>query len=211
MRVTTEAKEATRLRILRGAQELFRAQGFEATTTRHVAQAAGIANGTLFNYFATKEAIVAALVSVALEDAQQEIERRTEEASSLDEALFALVAAELRHLRPLRRYLGSVLESAFSPLTSDDSRPEGESLRRRHLARVGELMDRYAAADSATPLAQQLYWSLYVGVLTFWAQDRSPKQEDTLALLDESVQMFAAWLQGQADDVKRNNRPKREA
>ena len=35
----------------------------------------------------------------------------------------------------------------------------------------------------------------YTGVLMFWAQDRSRKQEDTLALLDESMAMFAGWLQ----------------
>ena len=45
------------------------------------------------------------------------------------------------------------------------------------------------------PVALQLYWTLYTGVLMFWAQDRSRKQEDTLALLDESMAMFAGWLQ----------------
>ncbi len=211
MRVTAEAKEATRRRILRSAEELFRAQGFEATTTRDVAQAAGIATGTLFNYFPTKEAIVISLLSEALDDAQQDIERRFEETSSLEEALFTLVAVELRHMKPLRKYLQPVLETAFSPLMSADSDPNREGLRLRHLTTVAELMARHDLVDAATPLAHQLYWSLYLGVLSFWTQDSSPKQEDTLALLDESVQMFAGWLQGQAGNARRKNRPKREA
>ena len=45
-----------------------------------------------------------------------------------------------------------------------------------------------------SPVALQLYWTLYTGVLMFWAKDRSPKQEDTLALIDHSVAMFVAWL-----------------
>ena len=43
-------------------------------------------------------------------------------------------------------------------------------------------------------MALQLYWTLYTGVLAFWAKDTSPKQEDTLALLDESMTMFTDWL-----------------
>jgi hypothetical protein len=46
-------------------------------------------------------------------------------------------------------------------------------------------------------VAWQLYWTLYTGVLAFWAEDASPKQEDTLALLDQSLQMFVGWLQGE--------------
>src|SRR6188768_2172083 len=62
MRVTAEAKEATRRKILDTAQDLFRTAGYDATTTRDIARAAGIATGTLFNYFPTKESIVVALV-----------------------------------------------------------------------------------------------------------------------------------------------------
>jgi hypothetical protein len=42
-----------------------------------------------------------------------------------------------------------------------------------------------------------LYWALYTGVLVFWANDNSPNQEDTLALIDDSLDMYVAWLRGQ--------------
>ena len=61
MRITAETKTATRQRILDVASELFRRKGFDATATRDIALAAGIAAGTLFNYFPTKEAIVGVL------------------------------------------------------------------------------------------------------------------------------------------------------
>jgi hypothetical protein len=38
---------------------------------------------------------------------------------------------------------------------------------------------------------------LYTGVLAFWAGDKSPKQEDTLALLDQSLTMFVGWLRSE--------------
>ncbi|BDA67181.1 TetR family transcriptional regulator [Dulcicalothrix desertica PCC 7102] len=52
----------TRDRILTAAQRLFAAQGFDGTTTRDLAQAAGVAEGTLFRHFSNKKAI---LVEVA--------------------------------------------------------------------------------------------------------------------------------------------------
>ncbi|CEJ48004.1 TetR/AcrR family transcriptional regulator [Umezakia ovalisporum] len=52
----------TRTRILQAAQKLFASRGFDGTTTRDLAQAAGVAEGTLFRHFANKKSI---LVEVA--------------------------------------------------------------------------------------------------------------------------------------------------
>jgi AcrR family transcriptional regulator len=48
----------TRDRILKSALKLFARQGFDGTTTRDLAEAAGVAEGTLFRHFATKKAIL---------------------------------------------------------------------------------------------------------------------------------------------------------
>lgn len=52
----------TRDRIINAARRLFAAKGFDGTTTRDLAQAAKVAEGTLFRHFANKKAI---LVEVA--------------------------------------------------------------------------------------------------------------------------------------------------
>ncbi len=52
----------TRTRILQAAQKLFASKGFDGTTTRDLAQAANVAEGTLFRYFPNKKSI---LVEVA--------------------------------------------------------------------------------------------------------------------------------------------------
>jgi AcrR family transcriptional regulator len=56
MRITAEAKTATRERIIKVAAKLFAKEGYDNATTRGIAAKAGIAAGTLFNYFETKEA-----------------------------------------------------------------------------------------------------------------------------------------------------------
>lgn len=53
----------TRTRILNSAQRLFARQGYEGTTTRNLAQAAGVAEGTLFRHFANKKAILVEVVT----------------------------------------------------------------------------------------------------------------------------------------------------
>ena len=62
---------------------------------------------------------------------------------------------------------------------------------------VERLAHPFVDAQRLTPVASQMYWTLYLGVLAHWINDKSPKQEDTLALLDQSIAMFVGWLQGE--------------
>ena len=192
MRVTTETKERTRRRILDAAAALFRSTGFENTTTRDIAREAGIATGTLFNYFATKEAIVTALVIDAHAGPTRQFPKQ--EYGSLEEAIFAHAAAGLRTLKPYRKYLSPILETALSPLGDKNGDASGQSLRTQHLEDLVQLAGQYGVLAALTSTALQLYWTLYMGVLSHWTTDKSPKQEDTLALLDQSVAMFVQWL-----------------
>ena len=50
-------------RILAAAQHLFARKGFEKTTTRQLAEAAGVAEGTVFRHFESKKAILVAVVT----------------------------------------------------------------------------------------------------------------------------------------------------
>jgi AcrR family transcriptional regulator len=58
----TPPEAETQTRILKAAQRLFARHGYDGTTTRDLAQAAGVAEGTLFRHFENKKAI---LVEVA--------------------------------------------------------------------------------------------------------------------------------------------------
>lgn len=207
MRVTAETKTATRQRILEAARKLFAADGFESATTRDLARQAQIATGTLFNYFPTKEDVVLALVTEAYEQATEQyeasIQQRPNEPQTLEEDLFGHVAVVLRKLKPLRKYLRPILETVLSPLSEIES---ARSLRTTHLETVSQILARHGkAAESAVVL--QLYWTLYIGVLAFWSQDKSPRQEDTLALLDQSLAMFVGWLATQSPDQRSGCEP----
>nr|WP_290228383.1 TetR/AcrR family transcriptional regulator [Trichocoleus desertorum] len=53
-----QSEAETRTRILQAAQKLFSRQGYDGTTTRDLAQAAAVAEGTLFRHFPNKKAIL---------------------------------------------------------------------------------------------------------------------------------------------------------
>jgi AcrR family transcriptional regulator len=198
VRVTKETRSETRQRILEAAQRLFRASGFEQATTRDIAREAGIATGTLFNYFPTKEAIVMTLVCEALDKGQAAYLQRRRSGATLEEDLFDQVACELRALKPHRGYLGAALETAFAPVarSATEIGDQAERVRVDHMEQVARALVVHDVGPDVPALAQQLYWTLYCGVLGYWARDTSPKQEDTLALLDQSVGMFVKWVKG---------------
>jgi len=215
MRVTADVKTATRKRILDASQKLFARQGFESTTTRDIARAAKIGVGTLFNYFPAKESIFAFLVAEALGSAEEafaaahtrgsaleqgsdETECNGEELQTFEEDLFSYVAIVLRKLKPYRKYLPAVLETTLSPLgeAADRDKP---SLRQAQIETLNQIASWHELHEALSPVAIQLYWTLFTGILAFWANDRSPRQEDTLALVDQSLSMFVGWLSSQTD------------
>lgn len=53
-------RDRTRRQLLDAATKVFAARGFEAAAIQEIAAVAGVANGTFYNYFPTKEAILEA-------------------------------------------------------------------------------------------------------------------------------------------------------
>src|SRR3989442_15528179 len=101
-------KEAIRKRIVTAALSLFQAKGFDATTTKAIARKAGIAEGTVFNYFRTKE-------DIALHFFEQEVDQAIASVrdnprlrkAPLEEKLFALVHSQLEFLAPYEKFIGA--------------------------------------------------------------------------------------------------------
>ena len=195
MRVDLQTKVATRQRILTAAARLFASVGWERATTRSIAAYAGIAAGTLFNYFPSKEAIAVTFISDALSEAKDEFEERRRGGESLEEDLFSYIWTGLRYLQPSTTFLGCALETLLSPLARSSPDHPGELIRTEHLETVERLIASHRRArQPLSALTLQLYWTLYLGVLAYWATDVSPKQEDTMALLDQSLKLFVTSL-----------------
>ncbi|MDD2733563.1 MAG: TetR/AcrR family transcriptional regulator [Desulfuromonadaceae bacterium] len=196
MRISEQAKHENRIRILEKAVDIFTAKGFDATTTRDIALAAGLAAGTLFNYFPSKETLAMTMVTEALGQGREDFQRRRTGDEDLAEELFLFVASGLRRLRPLRPFLGPVLERSLSPFPRKSVCQEGEAARQEHLHAVQDIIAGHGFAEAPDYVAMTMYWSLYLGILAFWTNDISPNQEETQSLIDYATRMFVQIISG---------------
>jgi AcrR family transcriptional regulator len=193
-------KDQTRARILRCALELFSTRGFYRTTTRQISRKAGIAEGTLFNYFASKE-------DLALYFFEQEVGELAEwfEAQSdlknapLVEKLFAIVHRHLERISPYEEFIGAVYLRALQPVSKlNPLSLETQSLNLRYLRIIRSILAEAEKAGEIPPVGDLGAWAFglyHVGIITHWLYDTSPGKERTLALLDRSLNVARAILQ----------------
>ena len=189
-------KEAIRKRIVTAALSLFQTKGFEATTTKAIARKAGIAEGTVFNYFKTKEDI--ALHFFELEVDQAIVAVRSNQRlrkAPLEEKLFTLVHSQLEFLAPYERFIGAAFIHALKPAS-----PLGifshraQELRHRYVGFVQELFEQSLPKHPLTWVAPDAFWIYYLGVLLYWLHDSSPGKQNTLAFLDRSLSIGISVL-----------------
>src|SRR5438132_9740635 len=185
-------KEHTKRAILRAALVLFAEKGFYRATTKAISRKAGIAEGTLFNYFETKEDL--ALYFFEQELAQiidwYQNDNRTQRVA-LPEKLFAIIHHLLERLAPYEEFIGAVYLRALQPssrLSPLSLSAQEQNLR--YLRFIREVLAE-AAAEGEIPSLGDLgaygFAVFHLAMITYWLQDRSAGKQDTLALLDRCL------------------------
>jgi len=189
-----EQKTAIQARIVAAALNLFQTKGFEATTTKAIARKAGIAEGTVFNYFRTKDDIALYFFEQEVDHAI-EVVRRTPRLrkAPLEEKLFALVQSQLEYLEPYERFIGAAFVEALKPASKLGMfSHRAQALRHRYIAFVQELFEEAFPRKQVSHIswwAPDAFWVYYVGALLFWLQDKSPHKQHTLAFLDRTLKV----------------------
>ena len=101
--------------ILQAAAGLFAEKGFHRATTREIAEAADVSEGTLYNYFDSKEALLTGILEQLAESQQIE--------ASLDETLpsegRSFLQAILHNRKTLLRENTTLLQAALSEILAD--------------------------------------------------------------------------------------------
>lgn len=187
-------KERTKKEILRAALELFSKRGFFRTTTKQISNKAKIAEGTLFNYFKTKE-------DLALYFFEQELAGLTEwygkqtklHTAPLAEKLFAIINRHLERITPYEDFIGAVYLRALQPVSRLNPLSLGaHELNVRYLRFIQEVL-REAEEEGEIPkvgdFGAYAFGLFHLAIITYWLQDISPGKENTLALLDRSLKV----------------------
>lgn len=191
-------KTATRESIVSAALELFESKGFEATTTREIAMKAGVAEGTVFNYFETKDDIALHFFEAEVDHAIATVRADpTLKGAPLEEKLFALVHSQIEYLAPYESFIGAAFVRALRPSSKLALSPRALELRARYLDFVQDLIEESLPKRRARQLgwiAPQAFWIYYLGVLLYWLHDSSPAKQNTLAFLDRSLRFGTTFL-----------------
>ena len=188
----SENKEKTRQAILRAALALFAQQGFYRTTTKAISRKAKIAEGTLFNYFETKEDLALCFFEQELDDVIRwyRQEARLEDAE-LPERLFAIIHHLLERLAPYEEFIGAVYLRALQPASKlSPLSIQSQAQNLRYLGFIRDVLAE-AAREGEGPrlgdLGAYCFGLFHLAIITYWLQDRSQGKEQTLALLDRCL------------------------
>jgi len=194
---TTPKAESTRSKILQSALDLFRERGFDETTMRDIASAAGVAIGGAYYYFDSKEELVMAFYQEANAAMHQQIEAAFERKTDLKARLLAVVEVKFNYFAPNRKFLGALLRHAADPEhpLSPFSR-ETREIRERDMMHFSQALDgsNVRLPEDLRPHLPKLLWLAQMGLILFWIYDRSEGQTRTERLVDKSLGIVANLL-----------------
>jgi AcrR family transcriptional regulator len=184
--------DATRALILRTALESFRDRGYDATTMRDIARAAGVSLGNAYYYFGSKERLVQEFYAT-IQAGHRQRSTGALRSRGFTDRLRGVLHAGVDEMTPYHSFAGSFIKVAISP-TSASSPFSSESATARDTA-VGLFRQVLDGSDvrSVGALAEDLpylLWLAYLGITLFWVHDSSPGQARTRHLIDSSSRLI---------------------
>jgi AcrR family transcriptional regulator len=162
-RITAATREKVRKQLLETAAEHFAERGLAGAQVDGIAVAAGFAKGTVYNYFASKEALFAEVITEGCRAAVQRYAASRHE-GSVRECLRALAAADVAVMSEQESFMKVVVREAMSfdprtyPLIVEHLAP--------YLEQVQQILTRGVAAGDVRddrPVSQLTL--AFVGVL----------------------------------------------
>ena len=198
MKTTRQQQDATRRQIVASAVDLMTRHGFDGTTMKDIARAAGIGDATIYKYFPTKDRVVLGY----LEDVVQTALADTLQAPgfvdyTLQEKLQRLTDAVLERLLADREFVAEMHRLVRrSPLALlAEPLPARAALRDA----VASFIEAAEARGEIEPcdfkgLAGGLYTDYLAGVVAYWLADESEGFADTTQLVDLSLGVLVLTL-----------------
>jgi AcrR family transcriptional regulator len=194
---TVTKADETRARILAAALDLFRRNGFDQTTMREIASEAGVALGSAYYYFASKEALVMAFYAQASQEMSAEIETRLAQAKGLESRLRAILDVKFEYFAPNRLFLGALSRHAADPQNPlSPFSNETAHIRERDLKYFASALEesRTNMPKDLAPYVPKLIWLYQMGLILFWISDHSAEQVRTRQLRDKSLSLLVTAL-----------------
>jgi AcrR family transcriptional regulator len=190
--------EVTGRKILDAALEMFRTKGFEETTMRDIAGAAGVATGAAYYYYPSKDAIVLGFYERSCVEMQPQIEEvLAPQAGGLEDRLKTLINVKLEYFAPYRSVLRALLKNGADP--AHPLSPFAEN--NKPIRNIDVAWFRKILVDCGIripkdlePNLPEVLWMFQMGVIYFWISDDSRGQQRTARLLTLGAKIIATLL-----------------
>ncbi|UII57209.1 TetR/AcrR family transcriptional regulator [Cytobacillus spongiae] len=163
-------KQQTKNLLFNTSIELFKKQGFQETTVQQITDQAGVAKGTFFNYYPSKESILLEIRISQLQSINQFAENATHQS-----AIEALIILFRRISEQMDKYGKKVALSIFQLLYSRPSLTIHEAtpynqfhVTIRTIIQDGQIKGEFSSKMDSSQLATTLT-NTYLGSLLSWA------------------------------------------
>ncbi len=187
--------EATRRRIFEIALTQFRKKGFDATTMRGIAAAAGLSVGAAYHYFPSKEAIVLAYYAQLQDATATAVRPLFAKTTDLHERLSAVMHARITQSRRDRRLFATLFRTVIDPdHPLSVFAQETRAVRDASIAIFAEALGDALPAETRPLMARSL-WLLHLGFLLYFIHDRSPRQKRTEDLINGTLDLLVPLMQ----------------
>lgn len=178
--------EATRATIVAASMRLFRENGYDGTTMRAVADAAGMSLGSAYYYFASKEHLIQGFYDQLAHEHAAAVADVIADRTGFADRLEAVLSTWVDLAEPYHDFAATFFRNAADP-NSPLSPFSPESAVARATA-VGIHRDVLDGSDLKLPAAlraemPELLWLLQMGVVLFWVYDSSEDQSRTHGLI----------------------------
>lgn len=180
----------TRTLILDTALRMFREDGYEATTMRAVAAAAGVSVGNAYYYFESKEHLVQAYYEEIGRLHRSLALPRIAEVGGLADRLRIALDTHLEVIEPYHSFAGSFFKVAADPASPlSPFSPESAPARDEAIAFFRTVVEGSSARVPAALRSElpRLLWLLHMGVMLHWVYDRSPGARKSHQLVERVV------------------------
>lgn len=180
----------TRERILDAALELFRTQGYGETTMRQIAQAADVAVGNAYYYFASKDQLILAFYERNHVEHLKLLGDALDQTKDFQERLRVVLRTKVDSAMPYRRLSTKLFTSAADPESPlSPFSPESAPLRKEAIDLMAEVVagsSLRVGKDLRADLPE-LLWLYEMGIVLYWVHDSSEECEKTYALIDRTA------------------------
>jgi AcrR family transcriptional regulator len=159
--------EARRAQIIDAAARVFAEKGFHRATTREIASAAGVSEGTIYNYFDSKADLLIGIMARLAELEQLDVELTQVLQGDVKDFMIAISRHRLARVQRGQELLQAVLPEV---LVDPELR---QRFYRQYVLRIATLMEQYVQARIElghvrpvdVPLAVRVVQGAFIGLL----------------------------------------------